>query len=469
MVTSCGDDEEPVINNGNNNGGGDSNTDGGNGGTVLVQNMTEAQSVLDRTGRTLAQKVDANDLKPVAELADYALSLFDGDDEDDYYNPEYPVYPTNMARTVLGLAKDAATLNVASVAQKRAITELFRAADYYGEYVWNEKDHDWDGHKDEKYGSLTYIFNHEGSTCKLVIKAGADKYEIVEKGDSGNNTRIMVPENLTMTVTEGNITRMSANVNITECNYSGRNFATDMTYNVGNSLVIYAKVTDNNSLATAEGSVKSNGEELITYTANLTGSKLGDAMDMIDDEWDVKNNLDEGTVKLSILNQISIEATADNRDRELAKGLDYDGDWYYYRSWQNDSTTHENFNDSTIYKSFNDSTTHESFRDSEAQAQAEATHAADVANQYIKGYITYNGSEYKTPIIWQAYEADKYNYSYNDPYYHWSYENAWGTWGIEPLLQFENGTTYSFESWFTDTRFNGVIEAFEDLANRIGL
>ena len=449
MVTSCGDDDEPVINNGNNNGG-DSNTDGGNnGGTVLVQSMTEAQSVLDRTGRTLAQKVDANDLKPVAELADYALSLFDGDDEAEYA-PVYPVYPTNMARTVLSLAKDAATLNVASVAQKRAITELYRAADYYGEYVWNEKEHDWDGHEDESYGSRTYIFNRKGTTCKLVIKAGADKYEIVEKGDSGN-IKIMVPENLTMTLTEGNITRMSANVNITECNYSGRNFAADMTYKVGNSLVIYAKVTDNNSLATAEGSVKSHGEELITYTANLTGSKLGDVMDMIDDEWDVKNNLDKGTVKLSILNQISLEATADNSNRELAQGLDYDGDWYYYRSWQNDSTAYE------------------SFKGSEAQAQAEATHAADVASQYIKGYITYNGSEYKTPITWQAYEQDKYNYSYNDPYYNWGYENAWGAWDIEPLLQFENGTTYSFESWFTDTRFNGVIEAFEDLADRIGL
>lgn len=447
MVTSCGDDDEPVINNGNN--GGDSNTDGGNGGgTVLVQSMTEAQSVLDRTGRTLAQKVDANDLKPVAELADYALSLFDGDDEAEY-SPVYPVYPTNMARTVLSLAKDAATLNVASVAQKRAITELYRAADYYGEYVWNEKEHDWDGHEDESYGSRTYIFNRKGTTCKLIIKAGADKYEIVEKGDSGN-IKIMVPENLTMTLTEGNITRMSANVNITECNYSGRNFAAEMTYKVGNSLVIYAKVTDNNSLATAEGSVKSNGEELITYTANLTGSKLGDAMDMIDDEWDVKNNLDKGTVKLSILNQISLEATADNSNRELAKGLDYDGDWYYYRSWQNDSTAYESLG-------------------SEAQAQAEATHAADIASQYIKGYITYNGSEYKTPITWQAYEQDKYNYSYNDPYYNWGYENAWGAWDIEPLLQFENGTTYSFESWFTDTRFNGVIEAFEDLADRIGL
>ena len=53
-------------------------------------------------------------------------------------------------------------------------------------------------------------------------------------------------------------------------------------------------------------------------------------------------------------------------------------------------------------------------------------------------------------------------YDYSSPGSGYEY----GEWSTQPVLNFEDGTTYTFEQYFTQTRFRSLIAAFEQLGER---
>ena len=61
------------------------------------------------------------------------------------------------------------------------------------------------------------------------------------------------------------------------------------------------------------------------------------------------------------------------------------------------------------------------------------------------------------PVTWQSVL-----YDYSSPGSGYEY----GEWSTQPVLNFEDGTTYTFEQYFTQTRFRSLIAAFEQLGER---
>ena len=90
-------------------------------------------------------------------------------------------------------------------------------------------------------------------------------------------------------------------------------------------------------------------------------------------------------------------------------------------------------------------------------ARLETQRAVDAANQYVQAAMFFKNSTYSVPLTWQAVH---YDYSYPGSYYYS------GEWSAEPVLNFENGTTYTFGEYFTVARFQSLIAAYEELFGR---
>ena len=132
----------------------------------------------------------------------------------------------------------------------------------------------------------------------------------------------------------------------------------------------------------------------------------------------------------TILGRLSLQITADNNSGALAEALDYDGYYWYSTS------------DSVDYKSI---------------ARQEALAAAEAINQNCTAALHFNQSSYYVPVTWQSVL-----YDYSSPGSGYEY----GEWSTQPVLNFEDGTTYTFEQYFTQTRFRSLIAAFEQLSER---
>ena len=87
-TTACSDDENNGDNGGNGNGPG--------GGNVPVATMQQAQQEIDRVSKVFISKIDAEQLKPVVNLAAYCENTFFGNDgnvdvPNDVFVPDYGI------------------------------------------------------------------------------------------------------------------------------------------------------------------------------------------------------------------------------------------------------------------------------------------------------------------------------------------------------------------------------------------
>ena len=140
-----------------------------------------------------------------------------------------------------------------------------------------------------------------------------------------------------------------------------------------------------------------------------------------------------GILCCNIMDDISLNITADNNNG-LVDAFDYDGYYYYY---QGDTVG--------------------SLESLKEAARVKAQRAVDAANQYVQAAMFFKNSTYSVPLTWQTV---LYDYSYPGSYYYS------GEWSAEPVLNFENGTTYTFGEYFTVARFQSLIAAYEELFGR---
>lgn len=149
--------------------------------------------------------------------------------------------------------------------------------------------------------------------------------------------------------------------------------------------------------------------------------------------FDGNANLKNGILGCNIMDDISLNITADNNNG-LVDAFDYDGYYYYY---QGDTVG--------------------SLESLKEAARVKAQRAVDAANQYVQAAMFFKNSTYSVPLTWQTVH---YDYSYPGGYYYS------GEWSAEPVLNFENGTTYTFGEYFTVARFQSLIAVYEELFGR---
>ncbi len=421
IATACTDSE----------GGTEGGDNGGNAEpNTPVASVEQAQSEIDRVGKELIGKINAEQLEPIITLAQYAENTFldNYDKEEDYIITPDPYYPM---RKLMRTLRKCAEGDVALLASKRAIYDIYTLTDYYGHWVWDEDDLQWnetDGIYNE--ASLTYRFNHEGKPCIAEVKGSEEVFEWNAENADGelSNVIVRVPKVITATVKENNVELMRLTINTTACDYKNKSYSINSSFETC-GYKITSELLDDNKKVKANAYLYVNGEKLISMTGEANGNHLADVDRFTEEDFDVETDLKDGILTYDILNSLILKINANN-SYELREALDFDGYYFYTEGY-----------------SYSDKNT----------ALKNAQKAAEVISREIPSILHFSNSSYSCPITWQPVLTDEY--SYTSTYYTY-YE---GEYELEPVINFENGTTYTFGKYFTDNRFQSLIDVFEEL------
>lgn len=439
MTTSCGNDDDNSSGTGNDNGDNSGIIDVPQN-AITVNNAEDAQKEFDRVGRELLNKIDAEKFRSIITLAQFCEEEFFYDDYEEYDPGYYPPYNglNGIMRHISATAKGDFT----GVTSIKRIAKTYGFGDYCGIYTWNAREEEW--FKTESTDELTYKFNHEGKPCVVTVKNSGSEYTFaVKENNLSVREYIKIPERLTATVTENGAVLASFNLNVAKCDQAGKGYQLDAEMNVSD-YIIRGTVTDDNTTAQAKCNLTLNGEKLIEGEMEVNGNALADDSAFLDD-FDNKN-VKNGKATYSLLRSINLNVEADNRSGLIDK-LDFDG-YYSYYEYKYD------YMDAPYIYSHSD----------KATAEREAREAADAANRYTTSSISFAKGDYRPRMEWEAYICYQYDYSWGGTSGNYSRSES-QEWDIRPVIIFDNDGRYSFENYFTETRFSSLITVFESLMN----
>ena len=425
LATACSDDDNPPP------------AGEAEGGGTPVNSMEEAQQEITSVGQALAARIDVARLEPAVSLADYCLNTFFSDESIEINGASGPDYPFYSLMRTIG---DCAQGDITKLASKRAIGDIYRLSDYYGTWVWDDNDMQWNELDPGSSSSMTYQFYYEGQTCVVEVAGSGNEFDFVREDSTGYiySETYKVPATITATVKQGGTQIASLTVNTTACNFAGKTYAANVTFETG-GYSITASIDDKNTSAVANAELRDESGVLISMQNNLSGNNLGNIEAFEYEYFDGENDVKAGTLAYNILGRISLNISADNNAGDLTDAFNYYGYYMYYEG-------------DTIG-------TLESVRE-DARRRAQA--AADKANQYSDAKLFFNGSSYSVLVKWQPTLKYEQNYTNSDGVI---YAHS-GEWGVEPILNFEDGTTYGMEQYFTEERFRPLLDTFQGLADQ---
>lgn len=439
LPAACSDDE-------NTNPGGPELPD------APVATVRQAQQEIDRVGKDFMNEIDTEELNSVYELvADCAGML--GIDEDD--EPYYPGWGYGArAKASAGFAglnklfRAVATGDFSVAASSRAAEEIYRVSDYYGEWTWDERNEEWVKTADNASAAI-YRFKHNGKACVAQAKGSGNKFTLRHDID-GERVTVEVPAEVTASLIEAGKTMVQIDVHTSKCSLDGKELALTTEVQVAN-LKAVGQVDVSNKLAKANVRLTAGGKELLNAACNVDGNNLADVDAYESEYFDPTQDLKAGTAACNIMGSMSLNLVADNKDGKLGAALDFDGYYWFSESFYEGLTTPVKYGEG-------DKNT----------AKREAVNAADMLNQKAKAALYFANSTYTVPVTFRAAETYHYNYeehdSYNPAYY---YKSEGGEWSVEPLMTFEDGTTYTFEGYFDNTRFGSLVTMFNDLVDKV--
>lgn len=413
--------------------------------TVIITDA-DAQNELDRVGKELIAKIDADKIKPAVSLCDYVYSklLVNNKMETDYPYQGDNIWQNDYANMLKDI-RAIASGDFSRTATRQFIETVYRLSDYNGIYTWNENKQDWDKISSEG-SNLEFRFNHGNNACTATIVHSDNEFAYVDKDSAENKTTTyMVPALITATLTEANTTMATVNVSTTACDRSSNTYKADVTVTLADSYTAKSSIDATADKITAAMNLKYNDEVLVSGTGEINGEHIDIPSSIVNDEFPV-NQLKSGIFQINVLNSVNLALSVDN-STGLFDQMKFDG--YFYESESYDAIA-----DSTSYYNIS----------SYDEAQQKAINAQNKANGCIVTKLYFNNNTYSAPCTWQATYTD-----YGEDYF----SNEWGTyrwksgeWDIEPVINFSNNTTYTLDTYFTKIRFSSLVDAYNDLINR---
>ncbi len=441
-TTACGDDEPEGETTeqgpgGGEEGGGDEDEPGGGSTELPVATAEQAQAKLDQVGKALIQKVDVQRLEPVISLVDYCMAIFGTESEPEMAPPVVPDENIYGMRSLMLTLQRGAQGDIARLASKRAIGDIYEISQYHGEWVYDDDAKEWEqvAGPDEREAAF-YRFNYDGQEAVLTLQGSGQEFEFAKTDSTGYvaSEIIKIPANAMGVLTLGGQTMIQLTVNTTACNYAAKEYAASTTLGTAD-YTVKADMDYDNSAATVSATLFSGREQLASIDCTVDGSNLAD-IDLIESGYfDAESNLHNGVLTYNLLDEVELQVGVNNQDG-FVEAFDYESYYYYSASDTVGSL--------------------ESVREA---ARQEAQQAADIINRDLKAQLAFNGSEYTVPVTWQPTLDD---YTYDDPMYGYSY----GYWYNDPVLNFADGATYTFEQYFTVARFESLIQVYNELAQQ---
>ncbi len=459
-LTACGDDDEPIVEEnktetggGNTDTGGDDNNDEGTdeGDNTTpgnpVWSTKDAQDELDRVGKAVMKKINAQDLKQLVVLAEYCAETFMEDDEEEYYPgywDQYPYYsPTQGLKKLMRSVSQISQGDFMQTVSTRTTGEIYELSQFFGTFTWDEEEEDWVETKNSK--QLLYKFSHNGKACSVSVTPSSDVYSWFVKDENGlAGDEVRIPKKVTAEVIEGGRTLATFTLNTTQCSQSAKKYAVDATFKAMSSYQITTSLSDNNSEAKATGSLKIGTEEIMKMEAVVKGNNLANDNQFADGSFNGHKSVQSATLNLNVLNSVNVRLKADNTTGASEQLEDFDGYYYYYE--------YPNYYGEPYIHKYSDAAT----------AEAEAREAADVVNANTTSDLYFNKGSYSAPITWKATEVYHNSWPWYDSYTGRTYQQYDGEWGVEPVISFD-GVPFLFESYFNESRFSSLIDTFNDL------
>lgn len=405
----------------------------GDGDSSIVINSEDAQEELDRVGKELLQSVDLNKMKPVVELTDFCLQEFP-EFKDGVYGviDDVPIY------FVMQQTRNVLNGDFTSITTKAFVRSLYHYTDIYGTYEWNGEQ--WTKRPNNE--NLEFLFSHNGKDCQLIIEKSGEDITIDDQTFSLNHIldgdKIVVPQKMTAKVYEDNQLLINVGINIDK--FKSKDYQINTNLDVMNYYHASGSLISNSTTANITASLKSENKTLLAAQLQAEGKNLAD-YDIIGQgaEYCDINTI---SLNLNILNSVQLDA-ATNKWSTLIDSLDYAGDYYK-------CSVIKNGRDSVIYSS----------PLSKEEAKNNALKAALAVTNNMNTVLKFSNSQYSAPVKWDVYDDEYYDSTYD--YYEGTYHEMAGKWELEPVIIFDNAS-YTLGNFFTETRFQSLIDAFKDL------
>ena len=394
--------------------GGDDSSDGGNGGSGggggTAMTESEQKEYIDKTGRELVDKINADDFKPITELATFV-------DENLTRTATNRSSKTDALEDFFEAAVDMCTLENT----KEHIRRLFEMSKFSAEFSYRNGEWVKTGTPNN---TLRFNFNDKngqpcvaeavGSGSEVVVHASVfddkhKRYDYTNGYTSYTQTEensFKVPEQVNVKLTRGNsiLVDIQVNINVSggEFKYNAGNASVTMNANiVGYSITLSRAYYNGGNNAGVDVTVSKGGELLVKAiaSANVRINEDGEFV-----------SAGNGNVNVDILGKVQVRGTVDdfNKVRDLDKQINSES------------------------------------------SEAEVKNVADQMNKQFNIGVYFNNGSTRQAYL-QAYPfLEKKSY----------YER----WRIEPVLYFDDGTSYStFEALGDDSRFNELVEKVKKL------
>lgn len=416
---SCSDNE-----------GGDSGSGGGGngegGGSVVVDSTdiaamtpTESKQYLETSAQMVMDRFVPAEQEELITLANYFVNTYEDYDMPEEWNEnDEAVY--NPALTAMRTLAQAFRSGRYTRATQAVSAYRYAFADYAGVYepgngIWVKTAPQTD--------AIIFRFPEGGVTCEVKATASTDNYHYVYTEDNGDTRDIEVPKVITLSITRGDRTLLSGNV---QSAYSSTAHTLEAYTNIS---AMNVNLTNNLSATddqvNEECEVYVNNERIVHTNATVTGQNLCTQAEIEriireEDEDGLYALFNEGTAYTDILGRVQVKATLTDLGA-FVDALNYD---------ENDGYTPD--------------------------AEQGAQQAADKLNECLNARVYYGGTSIlQATLQWQPniYETDS-----------WSGNNWWSP---EALIRFDaDGSTYSLESYFGEGRFANTEDLFENLLDQ---
>ncbi len=445
--TSCGDDN-PVENTGGNSGGGNSGGGDGTSGTTGDRKLSsdEQKVKFDAVGKELINDFNTSNFTDLSDLYHHVCeAYFDNPYFDNSVVEDWFEEILDLNTTLLNIEKDDYSWESYDDGQththyysREYYKRLYALSNYTGHFTatttgWIKSDaKDLQFNFTDKVGkACTLKLTTSGKTVTVPLEREEGDYEGYYDNGNYHSTETYydpsfeVPENIEITLTQDGKTLVHTTVksdlsnvksdlsHVTDEEFDKMSISTQLTsefegYAIHVNRLAYSGVTGNGELTT---SITKDNKVLLSVS--LTAKNINVDIDETPEDKDFLTSGDGVNISLNILDKVRLEGTCD----DLSDVLDHLRDC-------------------------------ETFENDETNFKANLKLANDLL--HIGSYFD-NGKTKQTDVILGA--------TFNET--PWS--SSKGYWTFEPLLKFDDSTTYSIGGYFNEKTFKSLIDSFEDM------
>lgn len=253
--------------------------------------------------------------------------------------------------------------------------------------------------------------DRSGKECSITAKASQETWS-GSIGLEGDTYSADVPKTISIVVKQGSVTMLTATV---ETSYVKNSKLSVAVNTKAANLEVNTEMNATNTTLKSSTKLAVGGSVITTGVAEVNGQNLckQDYIQSLienEDEDGLFNLITSGNATADVLGRLQVKGSI-SQLKDVAEAIDYDD-----------------------------------------TDQNGAKNAAALLNQKLRGTFYFNGSANASGTIgWQSCL---------------SWESSWNGekwWAVEPVLKFNDGTSYAFEDYFGNGKFGSVENIFENL------